>query len=144
MGRNIKKVLKVRKYKAGYEVREEEVFTNFEGLHEGPTFTMKSAYTPEGDYIGNSVWAYRLCKKRGIKPELANPNDNVCAIGFCEERQKWAGWSHRCLCEFGIGNRLFEEDYGDDYTLYIEHGDIVIENLDQAKQAAINFADYVG
>ena len=44
---------------------------------------------------------------------------------------------------FGIGDMIFEEGKGGDDTLYIKHGDIEITNLDQAKQAAINFAGYI-
>ena len=108
-----------------------------------PDFEMKSAYTPTGDYIGNSKDGYRKCKKRGIRPEKASPDHNVCSIGFCEERKKWAGWSHRAICYFGIGDKVFEECYGDDSTPFTQHGEITIETLGQAKLAAKNFAGAV-
>jgi len=132
-----KKVLRVRKYKAGYEVRT-ELWDNG-----GPATEMRSAYTPSGDYIGNPRVARYLCVKRGIKPEKASPDDNVCSIGFCEKEQRWYGWSHRAICGFGIGDRVFEERYGDEHTLFTQHGEVVIETLDQAREAAVNFARYV-
>jgi hypothetical protein len=105
----IKEVLNVRRYKAGYEVREELRDGSDYG---GEDFIKKVAYTPDGHYIGNSVWAYRLCKKRGIAPELRTPNSNVCSIGFCEQEQKWYGWSHRAIWGFGIGDTVKKGDCG--------------------------------
>ena len=102
-------VLKVRKYKAGYEIRTELMEEGFE---------MKSAYTPEGDYIGSSRDAHRLIVKRGIKPEPRKPDrpesnggfGQTCSIGFCEGEQKWYGWSHRAIYGFAIGDIAKEGD----------------------------------
>ena len=136
----VKEVLRVRRYKAGYEVRAELIDGSEFGCDD---FEMKSAYTPDGLYIGNGVWAYRLCKKRGIRPELRTPDSNVCSIGFCEREQKWAGWSHRAICYFGIGDKIFEPCYGDDNTPFVQHGSVTIKTLAQARQAAANFAEEV-
>lgn len=115
------------------------------GVPEGESFTMRSAFTPAGAYIGSPKDARVLIVKRGIAPEMANPNHSVCSIGFCEPDQKWYGWSHRGICGFGIGDMLFEEflEGADDHTPFIAHGSKVIETLDEARQAAVNFADYV-
>ena len=67
------------------------------------------AYTPEGHYIGTHSWAETLAK-RGIIPELRNPTDGVCSIGFCEAEQKWYGWSHRAIYGFGIGSKVSKGD----------------------------------
>ena len=99
----IKAVLKVIKYKIGYEVRHELIDGSDYGMED---YVMKSAYTPSGDYIGEPKWANRLCKVWGIKPEKANPSHCVCSIGFCEKEQKWYGWSHRAMCGFGIGSEV--------------------------------------
>jgi len=110
-----RKILSIRRYKAGYEIREELIDGSEYG---GDDFTMKTAYTPEGNYIGDSRTAYRLCKVRGIKPEISpappcaddSPN-TVCSIGFSEQQQKWYGWSHRALYGFGVGDKVTSSDH---------------------------------
>lgn len=97
--KEVVEILGVRKFKAGYEVREEKV-----------AFIMKSAYTPAGDYIGNSKDAYRLCRKYGIAPEKSDPSHSVCSIGFSKSCQKWFGWSHRAIYGFAIGDIVKEGD----------------------------------
>lgn len=122
-------VLGVRKYKVGYEVREELHDTSFraEVLSEGDgdgkdteellkalntdaTVLVKSAYTPTGDYIGDKRRAHFLITKKGIKPEKMSPSSNVCSIGFCEREQKWYGWSHRAIFGFRVGDVVKEGD----------------------------------
>ncbi len=107
-------VLKVRRYKAGYEIRTELLTEDECGFPGG--MTMKFAYTPEGYYIGDSRRAYRLTK-RGIKPQPReiDPSANggrgqTCSIGFCEREQKWFAWSHRAIFGFGVGSRVKEGD----------------------------------
>lgn len=146
-----RKVLSVRNYKAGYEVRTEKVFHN--GDEESTI--MKSAYTPSGDYIGNSVWAHRLVVQRGIAPEKSSPSHSVCSIGFCERDQKWYGWSHRAIYGFGIGDVAKEGDvvtvsgWTDEYLEEHPEDDrslpvgFEVKTLDDAKLAAIAFADGV-
>ncbi len=119
--------LSVKKYKAGYEVREEIHETNFEAVpisgcdkedelikyinsHRGEHVIIKSAYTMDGHYIGNPRTARYIVVKRGIKPELSDPIHKVCSIGFCEKEQKWYGWSHRAIYGFGIGDVVSEGD----------------------------------
>lgn len=143
-------VLSVRKYKAGYEVRTEEVT-----MEDNPTVTMKFAYTPEGDYIGTSRWAHRLVVKRGIKPEKRTPNSNICSIGFCEKEQKWYGWSHRAIFGYGIGDVVKEGScaampgWTDEYLAEHPEEDtslpvgFVAKTLEDAKRIAIAFAESV-
>ena len=132
------KVLKVRHYKVGYEVRTEKV--EVEG---NPEVIIRSAYTPDGKYIGSPRTARYLIVKRGIKPELADPGDRVCTVGFCERENKWYGFSHRAICGFGIDDMIFEEKFGDDHTPFTMHGKRMITNLDEAREAAVNFAESV-
>ena len=101
------KVLKVRKYKVGYEVRTELISDEMTG---NADFTMKSAYNPKGDYIGSPRDAYRLCFTYGILPEKINPENNVCSIGFNKKNNKWYGWSHRALYGFKIGDIVKKGD----------------------------------
>lgn len=97
--------MKIRRYKVGYEVRTEKV-----AVGNNEPILMKNAYNPSGEYIGNSRWAYRLCKIRGIKPEKAKLEHCICSIGFCKKEQKWYGWSHRAIYGFGIGSKVTKGD----------------------------------
>lgn len=138
-----RKFIKTWKYKAGYHVRYEELSDDDAGG--GPAFIMRTAFTPNGAYIGNPKVARTLLAKRGIKPELIDGTWTVCSVGFRKEDQRWYGWSHRAMCSFGIGNVLFDEFWPEatEHTPFIEHGDVVIKTLDQARQAAANFAESV-
>ena len=143
-------ILSVRHYKIGYEVRTEKFCFEDNGYT-----IMKSAYTNNGDYIGNSKWAHRLYYKYGIVPEKINPEDDVCSIGFCEKEQKWYGWSHSALYGFGIGDVVKEGDctassgWIDEYLAEHPEKDRSLpigfkaKTLDDAKKMAIAFADSV-
>ena len=125
-----KVVLATRKYKVGYEVRDELCRTDFSGgeiLNQGDAdvgeleeliefittpqdVIVKSAYTPSGDYIGDKRTAHFLCSKRGIKPEKRTPESKVCSIGFSERDGKWYGWSHRAIYGFKVGDVVKKGD----------------------------------
>ena len=109
-----------------------------ESFDEG--FFMWVVYNKDRKYIGDIQWATKLYHLRDIQP---GGNYAVCNIGFDPETQKWCGWSHRAFSCFEIGDKLFEANYGDEHTYFNEHGSKVIINLEEAKQAAINFANYV-
>ena len=137
MGNTAKKVLRVRKYhKWGYELRDE--IWNHGDLH--PTTMERQAYNLQGQWIGKSKWAYQLFHKKGIYPELSDSKHCVCSIGFSQKLRKWFGWSHRAICGFGIGDRVFEEEFGNDHTPFIQHGSKTIKDLGQARIAATRFA----
>ena len=99
------RVISTRRYKAGYEVRREEW-----RMGDEPATLMRVAYNMNGDYIGTPFFARNIVVKRGIQPELSEPGNSVCSIGFCEREQKWYGWSHRAICGFGIGD-VIKDDY---------------------------------
>ena len=135
-----KRVISERTFKAGYVVRRELWFhySDIRGTE------MRSAYNLNGEYIGDPKFAKRLIIDRGIMPELASKNHSVCSIGFCEKENKWYGWSHRAICGFGIGDKLFEERFlKSDTTPFIKAGKKTIRDMNDAKQAAKNFAGYV-
>ena len=133
-----KELIKVTVSKDGYQIKE-ELWKYSE--HEEPT-RMKAAYTPSGEYIGDVKFA-RFLVKRGIIPQINKPDHNVCSIGYCPSEKKWYGWSHRAIAGFGIGDKIFEEDFGDDKTPFVKHGSVTIKTLEEAKRAAANFAEYV-
>ncbi len=148
-----REVLRVRRFKAGYEVRDELVKGDEYGCAD---FEMKVAYTPTGDYIGDSKRAHRLCRKWGIAPEKIAPSRNVCSIGFSEDSQKWYGWSHRAMCGFAVGSVVAEGDCCASSGLieeYLkEHPEedtsrpvgFEAKSLDDAKKMAVAFAKSVG
>jgi len=103
----IKKVISEKHYKAGYVVKEELI----DGKEFGTKDTiMKSAYNPNGDYIGNSKNAYSLCVYRGIAPELASKTHGCCSIGYSKKHRKWYGWSHRAMFGFKKGSTCKKGD----------------------------------
>jgi hypothetical protein len=147
----IKRTLSTRRYKAGYEIRTEEV-----QLYDGDSVSIrKYAYTPDGMSIGESKRAHFLCTKLGIAPESIDETTNICSIGFCEKEQKWFGWSHRAIHGFGIGDVVKEGDctassgWTDDYIAEHPEADtslpigFVAEDFGGAKQMAIAFAKSV-
>ena len=145
MATSTREVVKAVHYKAGYEVRTERFSGPDYGVPEDESFMMRSAFTSDGEYIGTPKDARVLIVKRGIRPEKADPGHSTCSIGFCERDRKWYGWSHRALCGFGIGDKLFDAfwESADDHTPFVAHGDVTIETLEQARQAASGFADMV-
>ncbi len=153
------KVLSVRRYKVGYEVR-----TELHTFEDGSTVTVKSAYTiPERYYIGSGKWAHRLIVRRGIRPEPRTPactesNDGrgrTCSIGFCEQSQSWFGWSHRALYGFQVGDVVKEGDctassgWTDEYLAEHTEEDLSLpvgfqaKTLDDCKRMAVAFAESV-
>ncbi len=155
-------VVKVRRYKVGYEIRTEKLTEGDCGVPGG--MMMKNAYTiPEGYYIGSSKWAHRLMVRRGLKPQPhgpTNPSANggrgcTCSIGFCEREQKWYGWSHRAIFGFGIGDTVKQGDCTaspgctDEWLAEHPEDDLSLpigfqaKTLEDAKRMAIAFADSV-
>jgi hypothetical protein len=105
---------------------------------------MESAYNKNNKYIGPSKLAKNLVKNFGIKEfDVIDEDDNVCSIGFNPDKGIWYGWSHRAIVGFKIGDKIFEEKFGNDNTLFTKHGKNSIKTLDQAKESAKNFARYV-
>ena len=49
--------------------------------------------------------------EKGIT-KLETNNGNVACIGWCEDEQKWYGWSHRAIYGFGVGDEVKRGDCG--------------------------------
>lgn len=134
-----KELLKVTQYAAGFEVRVEL----WKFGETSPPTEMRSAYTPTGAYIGDPSTA-RFLTKKGIKLMLPRPEGSIACIGYDPDKKIWYGWSHRAIRGFKKGDLLFEERFvTDDKKPFKECGDKVIETLEEAYQAACNFAAYV-
>ena len=102
-----RRIINVRKYKAGYEIVTEIVPGYGFGCKD---FTLKTARTPDGDYIGDPHYAYFFCKKHGVKPEIRPRQlpltSSVCSIGYSKKERAWYGWSHRGYARFKIGSEI--------------------------------------
>ena len=89
-------------------------------------------------------WLEKFKEEHGIVSQKAKRSHSVHSIGFSEREKRWYGWSHRAICGFGVGDRIFEPGYGDDSTPYKSHGEKPVKNMEDAKKSAMNFADDVG
>ena len=94
-----KKTISTRRYRAGYEVRREW----WDNGDDHPVL-MRTAYNPDGEWIGEPSWAHRLCVQRGIRPVKSDPDHCVCSIGYSSKDGKWYGWSHRAIHGFKVGD----------------------------------------
>ena len=101
------KVFGVKRFKCGYEVRDELVSSP---CSSDEPLRWKMAYTPRGDYIGDPKTAHRLVFVRGIQPEKRTPDSGVCSVGYSVKDGKWYGWSHRAIFGFQIGSKCREGD----------------------------------
>ena len=130
----------------GVKVFKEVWSTGLSNYPEGCDDASLTVYRNEaGDMVctEDESGLIKILTKHGISPVKAKSGHCVCSIGFSEKEQKWYGWSHRAMVGFGIGDKIFEEGFGDENTLFTEHGSVTIENMAQARQAAEAFANYV-
>ena len=125
---SVKKIRSVVDH-GSYEMRKELVKIL------GHEIEIEAAYGKiDGGFIGDQRMAQKFVDEKGIEPEKAEPDHNVCSIGFCKKEEKWYGWSHRAYEGFGIGDHFKESYPGGD-----EKGR-KIKSLDEAKEAAKAFA----
>ena len=139
-------------YSLGYRIETHRMIPN-DG---SDPFEVTHVINEKGGYVGNVERAQFLIKEKGIAPELSELDNNTCSIGFCEQEQKWYGWSHRAICGFGIGDIAKEGDCApqsgwiDSYLAKYPEKDhrapvgFKAETLQDAKRIAIAFADSVG
>jgi len=79
-----------------------------------------------------------------ISPEKSAPDHSVCSIGKSAKDGKWYGWSHRAVHGFGVGDRFFPKaDMDTEWNKDTEATWPKIKSDAEAKQAAVNFADWV-
>jgi hypothetical protein len=99
-----------------------------------------------GHLIGNLQDAIFLCEsERLTKLQKIVDGNAACQIGFNQAKGKWYGWGEAAVCDFGVDDMIFDENFGgDDDTPYRQHGTKKIKNMRDAKESATNFAKYVG
>lgn len=136
----ITKIISERVMKAGYILRREIVDMETKGC-EPMEWVM--AYTPRGDYIGNSKDAYRLCVKRGIQPDSRTPTSTICSIGFSVKDGKWYGWSHRAIFGFKIGSKCSKGDCHYTPRRHGGRGQWTAKTVADARRMACDFAEGV-
>lgn len=122
---------------------------------DGEVVTTIECCNENGNYVGNEETA-KFLYSAGIVPEIAQPDNKVCSIGFCESEQKWYGWSHRAIHGFAIGDTAKAGDCCTTPGSIPEHIEkhpeadlsvpvgFVAKSLDDCKRMAIAFADSVG
>lgn len=130
----VTKVLSVRRFKCGYEVRRE--MWDHGDVDETE---MCTAYTPSGDYIGDPKDAYRLVHERGIQPQprKRKKTPSVCSIGYSVKDGKWYGWSHRAIYGFKVGSKVKKGNCG------YRGKEWAAETTADAKKMAMDFAESV-
>jgi hypothetical protein len=79
----------------------------------------------------------KLLKKYGITKRGKG------STGLNEKKGIWYGWSHRAIFGFKVGDKMFEQDFGDDSTNFNKHGSKPIRTLKDAEESARRFADDV-
>lgn len=119
------------------------------GPPEEPILGTREVWTNKaGDYCCSGPYE-EMAKtfiEHGIAPELIDDNSSVCSIGWSEVDQAYFGWSHRAIQMFKIGDKVFDENFegGTDKTPFRQHGDRTIFTKQDAREAAVNFARYIG
>ena len=107
---------------------------------------VENCYTQSGLYLGDEKIAKFITEKLGlfwISSTLKSKSANVGAIVTKWDGFAWYGWSARGICRFGRGDKIFVADGFDEKTPFKQHGYETIENMEQGKEAAINFANYI-
>lgn len=138
----IKEILFQRTYQ--HHIYRKEAVDDSDYGGDGKLIMVNCYSTYCGAWIGDNEAASFLCNKRGLsKLQLRTPTSTICTIGFNEEKQEWYGWSHRAICGFGIGDKIFDRRYGTEETPFKQRGSKDIKSLVDAKLAAKKFAKYV-
>jgi hypothetical protein len=89
---------------------------------------------------GRRCGIVRGIAKLEISPIKNKSTHSTCSIGKSAIDGKWYGWSHRAMVGFGLGDRIFEERYGNDQTLFAKHGRKKVRTDRDARMAASRFA----
>ena len=96
-----------------------------------------------------------LEKKEGLRDRLSKKYGitkfGPGSTGLNEKDGIYYGWSHRAICGFKAGDMVFDPNFRPkgateeemDNMPFKKRGSKQIKNMDDAKQAAMNFSDYV-
>jgi len=95
----------------------------------------------QGNHIGDIRDAYYITNLTSLGT-YSEDSKQICHGWDAEERKAY-GWSHRAKVGFGMGDMIFEENFGDETTPYIKHGKMKIFTVDAAMKSALKFAESV-
>ncbi len=103
----------------------------------------------DGSLIGDPEEAFWLMRHNIQSPQNGDrDNKKSSSVGMLVDKtgvwKAWVGWSHRASQSFKLGDKVFDRSFVSDDTMFNQCGSVTISNSQQAKQAAINFADFVG
>ena len=98
--------------------------------------------TKDGLSIGDIATAYGVCELEKFDTYLKDDSEDSTTVccGYSREERKWFGWSHRAFLGFGLGDMVYEPEFGNELTPFLEHGEERIDTLEKAKIAAQRFA----
>lgn len=92
----------------------------------------------------NFIYKHRLTQLSSIematKGKLKDYGCNPVSIGFSEKEQAWYGWTHRGHGRFYVGYEIKKGSIMDTQKTPYPYK---VETLEQAKQLAIDIADYL-
>lgn len=149
--------VKMRQLEILCNVTNEDINTReYGGTGDKPIIMYSCRSKIDDGYIGTPEDTWKYFKRFELTQiQKANPDHNVCSIGFNEKEQKWYAWSHRAMSAFGIGNIVKKGDctntsgFTDEYLEDHPEEDISLpvgftaKTLEDAKRMAIVFADSV-
>jgi hypothetical protein len=94
-------------------------------------------------YVGtieDAWWVKEYSEFQNSDLEASSGVANVAKKTKDQEIDIYCGWSHRAKTCFGPGDKLYISDFGDETTLFSQHGTTTIKTSEHARQAAANFA----
>ncbi len=94
-------------------------------------------------YLGTPDSAFRKLDMYNFRTSRPTESEGVACVAKIIGEDRWCGWSHRAKVCFGIGDKVFDSKYGDDKTIFSQHGDKTIENETDMIEAASRFAQYI-
>lgn len=115
-----------------------------------------SIWTKDAEYIGllnlckrqqdtiNFIYKHRLTQLSSLAMattgKIKDYGCNSVSLGFSEQEQTWYGWTHRGYGKFCVGYEIKEGSIMDCGN---HKYPFKVETLEQAKQLAIDIADYL-
>lgn len=104
---------------------------------------LEVCYTRSGGfYLGSEKIAKYITERLGLYWIISTQKSKAANVGCGSDGSSliWYGWSHRGMCSFRPGDKIFVPGISKNFR---ESGFTTIQTLEQGKEAAINFANYI-